>query len=193
MTVAFVLGNGRSRLAVDPQQELMGRGKIYGCNAIYREFMPQVLVSTDKPISDQIQIEGIPERVEHWTRRPLPDSKSKKIERPYYGMSSGPVAISRAALDGHSHIYFLGFDLGSPDGLLNNIYGGTEFYKSNTDKATYAGNWIYQINQISREFRQTLFFRVMGPESTAVKFENKWKNVETITMEQFKKVINKLS
>jgi len=79
MTVAFVLGNGRSRLAVDPQQELMGRGKIYGCNAIYREFMPQVLVSTDKPISDQIQIEGIPERVEHWTRRPLPDSKSKKI------------------------------------------------------------------------------------------------------------------
>ena len=108
-------------------------------------------------------------------------------------MSSGPVAISRAALDGHTHIYFLGFDLGSPDGLLNNVYGGTEFYKANTDKATYAGNWIYQINQISREFRESLFFRVVGKESTPIKFENKWKNVETITMEQFKKVINKLS
>src|SRR6056300_98754 len=121
MTVAFVLGNGRSRLAIDPQQDLVGRGIIYGCNAIYREFMPNVLISTDKLISDKIQELGIPERVKHWTRRPLPDSKSHKIERPYYGMSSGPVAISRAALDGHTHIYFLGFDLGSPDGLLNNI------------------------------------------------------------------------
>ena len=192
MTVAFVLGNGKSRLAIDPQQDLHGRGTIYGCNAIYREFMPQVLISTDKPISDKIQELGIPERVKHWTRRPLPDSKSQKIERPYYGMSSGPVAISRAALDGHTHIYFLGFDLGSPDGLLNNIYGSTEFYKANTDKATYAGNWVFQINQISREFRNTLFFRVLGKESTPIKFENKWKNVEEVTMEQFKLKINKL-
>jgi len=193
MTVAFVLGNGKSRLEIDPQQDLHGRGTIYGCNAIYRDFMPQVLVSTDKPISDQIQLEGIPERVKHWTRRPLPDSKSHKIERPYYGMSSGPVAISRAALDGHTHIYFLGFDLGSPDGLLNNIYGGTEFYKANTDKATYAGNWVYQIDQIAELHRKSIFFRVLGKESTPIKFKNKWKNVETITMEQFKKVINKLS
>jgi hypothetical protein len=192
MTIAFVLGNGKSRLAVDPQTELLGRGTIYGCNAIYRDFMPQVLVSTDKPISDQIQIEGIPERVKHWTRRPLPDSKSLKIERPYYGMSSGPVAISRAALDGHSHIYFMGFDLGSPDGLLNNIYGGSEFYKANTDKATFAGNWVFQINQISREFRNAIFYRVVGVESTPIKFENKWKNVEEISMEQFKTKINKL-
>ena len=193
MTVAFVLGNGKSRLEIDPQQDLHGRGTIYGCNAIYRDFMPQVLVSTDKPISDQIQLEGIPERVKHWTRRPLPDSKSHKIERPYYGMSSGPVAISRAALDGHTHIYFLGFDLGSPDGLLNNIYGGTEFYKANTDKATYAGNWVYHIQQVANDFRKAIFFRVTSPTSTSVKWENKWKNIEEITMEQFKKVINKLS
>ena len=147
MTVAFVLGNGKSRLAVDPQQDLVGKGIIYACNAIYRDFMPNVLVSTDRPISEKIQLEGIPERVKHWTRRPLPESKSHKIERPFFGMSSGPVAISRAAIDGHSHIYFLGFDLGSSDGLLNNIYGSTEFYKANTDKATFAGNWIYQINR----------------------------------------------
>jgi hypothetical protein len=192
MTVAFVLGNGKSRLAIDPQQDLHGRGTIYGCNAIYREFMPQVLISTDKPISDKIQELGIPERVKHWTRRPLPDSKSQKIERPYYGMSSGPVAISRAALDGHTHIYFLGFDLGSPDGLLNNVYGGTEFYKANTDKATFAGNWVYQIDQIAELHRQAIFFRVFGKESTPIKFKNKWKNIEDISMEQFKLKINKL-
>jgi len=192
MTVAFVLGNGKSRLAVDPQQDLLGRGIIYGCNAIYREFMPNVLISTDRPISEKIQIEGIPERVPHWTRRPLPESKSKKIERPYYGMSSGPVAISRAAIDGHTHIYFLGFDLGSSDGLLNNVYGSTEFYKANTDNATFAGNWIYQINQITREFRKPQFIRVMGPESQPVEWENKFNNVSEMPMDGFKVMINKL-
>jgi len=192
MTVAFVLGNGKSRLEIDPQQDLHGRGTIYGCNAIYREFMPNVLISTDKPISDKIQELGIPERVKHWTRRPLPDSKSHKIERPYYGMSSGPVAISRAAIDGHSHIYFLGFDLGSSDGLLNNVYGSTEFYKANTDKATFAGNWVYQINQITREFRKPQFIRVTGPESQPIDWENKFNNLTEMSMDDFKVMINKL-
>ena len=192
MSVAFVLGNGKSRLAVDPQQDLLGKGIIYACNAIYREFMPNVLISTDKPISDKIQLEGIPERVKHWTRRPLPESKSHKIERPYYGMSSGPVAISRAAIDGHSHIYFLGFDLGSSDGLLNNVYGSTEFYKANTDKATFAGNWIYQINQITREFRKPQFIRVTGPESQPIDWENKFNNLTEMSMDDFKVMINKL-
>lgn len=192
MSVAFVLGNGKSRLAVDPQQDLLGKGIIYACNAIYREFMPNVLISTDKPISDKIQLEGIPERVKHWTRRPLPESKSHKIERPYYGMSSGPVAISRAAIDGHTHIYFLGFDLGSSDGLLNNVYGSTEFYKANTDKATFAGNWIYQINQITREFRKPQFIRVTGPESQPIDWENKFNNLTEMAMDDFKVMINKL-
>lgn len=192
MSVAFVLGNGKSRLAVDPQQDLLGKGIIYACNAIYREFMPNVLISTDRPISEKIQLEGIPERVKHWTRRPLPESKSHKIERPYYGMSSGPVAISRAAIDGHSHIYFLGFDLGSSDGLLNNVYGSTEFYKANTDKATFAGNWIYQINQITREFRKPQFIRVTGPESQPIDWENKFNNLTEMSMDDFKVMINKL-
>lgn len=192
MTVAFVLGNGKSRLAVDPQQALVGKGIIYACNAIYRDFMPNVLISTDRPISEKIQLEGIPERVKHWTRRPLPESKSHKIERPYYGMSSGPVAISRAAIDGHSHIYFLGFDLGSSDGLLNNVYGSTEFYKANTDKATFAGNWIYQINQITREFRKPQFIRVTGPESQPIDWENKFNNLTEMSMDDFKVMINKL-
>jgi len=107
-------------------------------------------------------------------------------------MSSGPVAISRAAIDGHSHIYFLGFDLGSSDGLLNNVYGSTEFYKANTDKATFAGNWIYQINQITREFRKPQFIRVTGPESQPIDWENKFNNLTEMSMDDFKVMINKL-
>ena len=40
---AFILGNGVTRLEVVPE-ELLKRGKVYGCNRIYEEFEPTVLV-----------------------------------------------------------------------------------------------------------------------------------------------------
>ena len=57
MNKAFVLGNGVSRLGIDLAQ-LQTFGHVYGCNALYREFVPNVLVSTDRPISERIQHEG---------------------------------------------------------------------------------------------------------------------------------------
>ena len=44
--VAFVLGNGKSRLNVDPRN-FQERGVVYGCNALYREFVPDYLVAVD--------------------------------------------------------------------------------------------------------------------------------------------------
>mgnify|MGYP003348041320 FL=1 len=41
MAIAFVIGNGVSRLGV-PLATLNTYGKIYGCNALYREFEPDV-------------------------------------------------------------------------------------------------------------------------------------------------------
>ena len=119
MTVAFVLGNGKSRLAIEPV-ELKQKGLVYACNAIYREFLPHVLVATDRLIADKIQQENIQDTVKFWTRRPVDGSKSLKIERPYYGMSSGPVAVSRACIDGATHVFLLGFDLG---GRINRTDG----------------------------------------------------------------------
>lgn len=189
MTIAFVLGNGKSRLAVDPV-ELKPKGLIYGCNAIYREFMPHVLVATDRLISNKIQQDGIDKQVKFWTRRPIEGSRAHKIERPYYGNSSGPVAVSRACIDGATHIFLLGFDLGSTDSKFNNIYADTEFYKPSTADPTFAGNWIYQLNDIAKAFPKVIFFRVTGPESADVEFNKN--NVETIAMAEFKLKINKL-
>ena len=107
--VSFVLGNGVSRKAINPA-DLKAKGSVYGCNAIYREFMPDVLVATDKLIAGRIQEDGIDKQVKFWTRRPLPGSSAHKIERRYFGNSSGPVAISRACIDEATHIFLLGFD-----------------------------------------------------------------------------------
>ena len=43
---AFVLGNGTSRADIIPD-ELIVHGKIYGCNALYRTFVPDYLVAVD--------------------------------------------------------------------------------------------------------------------------------------------------
>ena len=42
----FVLGNGESRYGYNLEQ-FRQWGKIYGCNALYRDFQPDGLISTD--------------------------------------------------------------------------------------------------------------------------------------------------
>ena len=49
MSIAFVLGNGKSRLQLD-LIKLKPFGKIFGCNALYREFAPDYLISVDQPM-----------------------------------------------------------------------------------------------------------------------------------------------
>lgn len=50
MTVVnFVIGNGESRQDVD-LNEIKSKGKVFGCNAIYRDFSPDVLVCVDNKI-----------------------------------------------------------------------------------------------------------------------------------------------
>ena len=82
MSASFVLGNGVSRLAVDLNQ-LKQRGKIYGCNALYREFVPDVLISTDKAIAGAIQNSGYAQGNLMYTRRPLPGLGARTVPQPY--------------------------------------------------------------------------------------------------------------
>jgi hypothetical protein len=53
----FVLGNGESRKNVD-LEALRQYGKIYGCNAIYRDFTPDALVCVDAGIMHEVYSSG---------------------------------------------------------------------------------------------------------------------------------------
>lgn len=164
MTISFVLGNGRSRLALD-LNALRSYGKIYACNGIYREFTPDVLVATDRPIARAIEESGYAQKNVFYTRRPIAESGALSLKRPYQGYSSGPNAVALACYDNSTTVYMIGFDFGSPTPYLNNIYADTEFYRSSRDKATFAGNWVKQLTQICRDFPRVNFARVMGKES----------------------------
>ena len=57
MSIAFVLGNGQSRSVIDLTR-IQPLGPIYGCNGLYRDFEPDCLVATDRPIAGHIQRSG---------------------------------------------------------------------------------------------------------------------------------------
>jgi len=169
MTAAFVLGNGVSRQSVDLNQ-LKTLGTTYGCNAIYRDFEPDVLISTDQPISERIQHEGYSQKHVHYTRKPLPDSGSRRIAQQYFGFSSGPVAVGQAALDGATAIYLVGFDMGPTHvGRFNNCYADTEFYKKSSANPTFTGNWVRQLQTIMKDHARTSFFRVVGDTTAEIR------------------------
>lgn len=187
MAAAFVLGNGVSRQALDLNQ-LKTLGTTYGCNAIYREFVPDVLISTDAPISERIQQEGYSQQQVHYTRKPLPDSGARRIAQKYFGFSSGPVAVGQAALDGARAIYLVGFDMGpTRNGRFNNCYADTEFYKKSSANPTFTGNWVNQIKIIAGDFPKTSFFRVTGDTTAEIRDLLGVANLAHMTMTEFQR------
>lgn len=190
MNTAFVLGNGISRRAVD-LTVLSTLGEVYGCNALYREFAPAVLVSTDDPISHEIQQSGYSKTRYHYTRKPFSNSGAHKIPEPYYGFSSGPAAVAIAAINHNRSIYLVGFDMGpNQQGLFNNMYAGTEFYKSTSAGPTFTGNWVRQLLQIAKDFPKVSFVRVMGDTTANIQELSGSRNLSNIRMEDFLNRIN---
>jgi hypothetical protein len=190
MSAAFVLGNGVSRLSVDLNQ-LKPHGRIYGCNALYREFVPDVLISTDKAIAHTIQNSGYAEKNLMYTRKPLPGLGARSVPQSYFGYSSGPIAVGQAAVDRHLAVYLIGFDMGpSANNRFNNVYADTEFYRKSSSLPTYTGNWVRQIVTICRDFPKTSFHRVMGDTTAAIPEFSNVDNLRHMPMSDFLDRIN---
>ena len=69
----FCIGNGESRKGFN-LETLRPHGKIYGCNAIYRDFMPDVLTGVDHGIMHEIYHAGVAQKIpcyfRDWTKVP---------------------------------------------------------------------------------------------------------------------------
>jgi hypothetical protein len=171
---AFILGNGITRLETDVKS-LMKNGKVYGCNRIYEEFSPHVLVSTDPGMATEIQESGYSKENVHYTRNahiPI-GSESHALPEAIQHMSSGPCALSLALDEGFSYCFLIGFDLKGHNNLHNNIYAGTKNYYGRHAKPTYHMNWVSQILTLLKKYTNQRIVQVnpmnqFTPES--------WKN-----------------
>ena len=188
---AFVLGNGQSRAPVDVKQ-LMLLGRVYGCNALYRSHRPHVLVSTDRPISEEIQRSGYAHEHRFYTRRPMPGLGALAVPEQYFGFSSGPLAMAVAAIDRNAEIFLLGFDMGpSKTGKFNNLYADTPYYKKSQDAPTYTGNWSRQIQKICQDFPKVQFVRIHGDTTADIAEFDKLPNLQKMLFSDFVSLINK--
>ena len=170
MKIGFALGNGKSRLHIDPAQ-LRTHGLVGGCNRIYEEHHVDILVATDRKMAAEIEESGYARNNEMWTRRPIPDHGARELKRPEYGFSSGPALVEMMFQKGLKEIYLIGFDMGSPNEFVNNIYAGTAWYKTPSQSATFYGNWVNQFKQISEMRGNRKIIRVLGPESTPITWD----------------------
>jgi hypothetical protein len=185
------LGNGLSRRQVDLSR-LEQLGTVYGCNALYREFRPTVLVATDRDMAQEIEESGYPKHNVFYTRRPTTGSGALQISKQYFGYSSGPVALSLAAADRHDPVYLLGFDLGpNESGRFNNCYAGTPCYKPQGSEPTFTGNWIKQLIRVVKDHDTQSFVRVMGDVSARIPEFDAVGNLATMRMGDFLAWLNK--
>jgi hypothetical protein len=123
---AFCIGNGESRLGFN-LETLRGLGLIIGCNALYRDFSPDILVSVDRPIQEEIRAnyKGF------WVyRKPEHTIKLKDSVEigPIYG--AGSMAVLIAALLGCQTVYLVGYDFNRimDTKEQNNVYKNTPNY-----------------------------------------------------------------
>ena len=186
---AYVAGNGMSRKVI-PLDKVKSKGVLYGCNAIYKEITPDVLVATDPGPAHAIQMMGYAREHVFYTRKPYSNYGAKKLKELYAGWSSGPNAIQLAILDGHTEIYLFGFDFGSRSGSYNNIFAGHEFYNQIGSVPTYGGNWVHQVKSVLTHNKNIQFYIVVGHETAEIAQFCMFKNLKILTTDEFLKHIN---
>lgn len=161
--IAFVLGNGVSRSDIDVNL-LKPLGTVYGCNAIYRDYIVDHLVAVDVKMILEIDEAGYQYKTNVWTNPNKHTENIPGINRFEYplGWSSGPTALDLAAKNGHKYVYIIGFDFVGIGDRFNNVYAGTKNYKKSDDPATYYANWAKQTTMAIDNHKSTKFYRVVN-------------------------------
>jgi hypothetical protein len=190
--IAFVLGNGVSRLAAN-LDALKNYGTVYGCNALYREFQPDHLVAVDVKMINEIIEVGYHLTNSVWTNKNkgVISFDSLNVLNPHKGWSSGPTALWLSTLHLHTEIYILGFDYQGVNGKVNNVYAGTQNYKKENQPATFFGNWSSQTERIVVENPKITFYRVyQEPLFLPANLEKNLENFKNVTYREFETRFN---
>jgi len=157
MSTAFIIGNGLSRQGFDLNQ-LRPYGKIYGCNALYRDFEPDYLIAIDEEITKEIQASNFPKE------KFISPSFEEQFEHPEFNpftrlrSNAGMNAMIEALRHGHRELICIGFDfIIQNDMAVSNIYEGTNAYGLKTKTSLEDGirrslyiNWFAKKNNVAQ-------------------------------------------
>ena len=150
---AYCIGNGPSRQKFD-LNKLKATGQTYGCNALYRDFVPDYIFSIDSPVTISMVKDKVYEKCIHYTpslevnRHPKggPSYLHLIPNNPHW--ICGNQAIWTAGVHGHKNIYLLGYDFREyGKDQLNNIYQYTENYGERHSDTVFTG-WLKQFRDM---------------------------------------------
>jgi len=148
---AYVIGNGPSRKHFD-LNKLKETGQTYGCNALYRDYMPDFIFSVDTKMTQQMVADEVGLKTIHYAPALEVNRKQSKgmlhliPNNPHW--ISGNAAFWTAGVHGHTSIYLLGFDFREyGKGELNNIYQDTDCYGERNDDKIFEG-WLKQFRDM---------------------------------------------
>ena len=142
----FCIGNGESRVGFD-LEKLRPHGKIYGCNAIYRDFMPDVITAVDHGIMHEIYHAGLAQKIpcyfRDWTKVP-----AMTYESMLYG------AMDKVEADKHLKDCVVTNDRGDSKeyvmhgsnlkGLIKMLKENGKIVQKNVNHATIKVSWIHE-------------------------------------------------
>jgi len=148
---AYCIGNGPSRKGFD-LNKLKATGQTYGCNALYRDFMPDFIFSVDTKMSVKMCEDEVGLKTIHYAPSLEVNRKQNKgmlhliPNNPHW--ISGNAAFWTAGVHGHKDIYLLGYDFREyGKDQLNNIYQDTECYGKRHDDKIFEG-WLKQFRDM---------------------------------------------
>jgi len=194
--IGFVIGNGESRKGFDLEQ-LRPLGTIYGCNALYRDFIPDVLVAVDEGMIKEIKdaIDG-GLFIKDFAYREKASNECGRILRTSYcsyedkGYAAGPTAVKLLCtrFPGIAEVYLIGFDIYSTNGSRNNMYKGTKNYSKKDAQPVVPNNWIEKLARIFVSNSGTKFYRVTNIQANPPE----WSDVDNIANITYEQMTSKL-
>ena len=148
---AYVIGNGPSRQNFD-LDKLKASGQTYGCNALYRDFLPDFIFSVDTKMTQQMVADEVGLKTYHYAPALEVNRKQSKgmlhliPNNPHW--ISGNSAFWTAGVHGHKNIYLIGFDFREyGKDQLNNIYQDTLNYGERHSDQIFEG-WLKQFRDM---------------------------------------------
>lgn len=194
MKIACVIGNGPSRLQFD-LSTIGSKMTTYGCNALYRDFIPDYLISMDLNMVVEIIDNDIHRQTKLYTEHNNRLDQLAEDGEPinfFWNFKetndSGNSALRLALQQDNDTVYMIGFDYGNGGSDLPNVYKGTLNY---CDRHMYpaasmkTSEWRQRLHKVLNDHSDKKIIRINGNNKS---FDIPHEHYSELTPKQFKEI-----
>jgi len=140
--------------------------------------------------SDLLELQKLMGNHKQWVTWVDSEDCVERIPIEIEGYSAGPAAINIACQkETPTDVFLFGFDMGSNDLLVNNIYKGTSNYVNEDAPESFGGSWILQCKKTFQDFEDVKFWKVnpapLGTDNVC-RFIEEWEDCNNLEYIDYK-------